>query len=69
MELDILVQKSDGRFVAIEFNGRQHYQFVKFFHRKIENFHSQLYRDLIKAKLCDELGIELIVIPYHLFVQ
>ncbi len=50
--------------LAIEYNGRQHYDFVPFFHKNREAFLNQKYRDEIKRMKCKENGIQLIEIPY-----
>lgn len=50
--------------LAVEYQGRQHYEFVPFFHRTQERFESQRLRDAVKAKLCAQKGIRLIRIPY-----
>lgn len=51
--------------VAFEYNGKQHYKYVPFYHRNgIKDFIEQHFRDVIKKQLCSENGIELISIPY-----
>lgn len=50
--------------LAVEFNGRQHYEFVPHFHKNIETFHNQKYRDELKRIYCRDNGIYLIEIPY-----
>jgi len=52
--------------IAFEYNGIQHYQYPNPFHRTEEKFQRQLYNDRIKRRMCDELGIYLISIPYHI---
>jgi len=52
--------------LAFEYNGKQHYEHVKFFHPSIEDFESQKQRDRIKIKRCKELNIHLIIIPYYI---
>lgn len=42
---------------VIEFQGEQHYEFVKFFHRKEDNFEVQKEKDTIKRRYCKEHGI------------
>lgn len=49
--------------IAIEYNGRQHYEYVNFFHGEMEEFEKQKVRDLIKQGYCDVFNIELIEIP------
>lgn len=50
--------------LAIEYNGRQHYEYVPFFHASKDAFHNTKYRDDMKARLCKKNGIRLIIVPY-----
>ena len=50
--------------IAVEAQGRQHYQFVPYFHRNYETFLNQKYRDEIKRMKCKEQGVTLIEVPY-----
>lgn len=51
--------------VAIEYDGRQHYEYVPFFHKNNqENFVKQKQRDAFKRDACSRYGITLIEIPY-----
>lgn len=47
--------------LAIEYNGKQHYEDVKFFSNTLEETQQ---RDKKKAQYCKDNNIELIVIPY-----
>ena len=49
--------------LAFEYNGQQHYEYTPVFHRTLKGFEEQKKRDKKKLKLCEEEGIELIVIP------
>jgi hypothetical protein len=52
--------------IAFEYNGEQHYKYMKFFHKgDIKNFEVQQERDIRKIKLCEENSILLIIIPYQ----
>jgi len=52
--------------IAFEYQGIQHYEYNKHFHRgDINIFHAQQERDRMKYKICKERGINLILIPYH----
>ena len=51
--------------LAIEYNGRQHYEYVPFLHGNSRtNFHNQKYRDEKKKEMCQKQGIYLITVPY-----
>ncbi|WP_052728592.1 hypothetical protein [Domibacillus tundrae] len=52
--------------LGFEYNGIQHYQFIKFFHKTEEDFIKRRADDKRKQKMCNELGINLIIIPYTL---
>lgn len=51
--------------LAIEYNGRQHYEYVARFHNSYEDFKSQIYRDDIKKRISREMNIALIIVPYN----
>lgn len=61
LELDLF---NPGLGLGVEFNGAQHYNYNKFFHKNKEAFYNQKYRDYIKKRLCQDNGITLIDIPY-----
>lgn len=50
--------------LGVEFNGRQHYEYVPFFHSSKEAFYNQKYRDKLKQVYCRDYNITLIQIPY-----
>lgn len=50
--------------IAIEYNGAQHYKFVKIYHINNEGFKKHKERDKKKALYCEQNGIKLLVIPY-----
>lgn len=50
--------------LAIEYDGRQHFHFVKRFHKTLKEFEDSIHRDKIKEKLLAEHGIRLIRISY-----
>ena len=46
--------------IAVEYNGKQHYEFNSFMHKNSKDkFHAQQYRDRIKKDACKKLGIYL----------
>jgi len=64
LELDIY---NEDLRLAVEYNGKQHYEYNRHFHRgSNDRFQNQQYRDLIKQQLCRDQGIYLIVVPYSI---
>jgi len=61
LSYDFYIEKYN---LLIEFNGRQHYEFVSYFHKDLHDFHRQLHHDWLKRKYAREHNIELLVIPY-----
>ena len=56
---------NEDREIAFEYQGIQHYKFVKHFHRTKEAFRDLQERDARKYRLCMEEGISLVLIPYE----
>lgn len=52
--------------LGVEYNGQQHYKFVKGMHTSQDAFRNQQYRDEMKRRLCSENGMYLIVVPYSI---
>lgn len=50
--------------IAVEYNGRQHYEYVPFFHKSKDQLTMQKYRDDMKRRMCKDEGILLIEVPY-----
>jgi len=50
--------------LGCEYNGIQHSKYIPFFHKNIEAFKNQQYRDHIKMDLCEKNGIRLIIVPH-----
>lgn len=61
MEIDLYNEELN---LAIEYNGKQHYEFVPHFHRNKEKFTSLVERDKLKKERIEEQNINYIVIPY-----
>ncbi len=61
LELDCY---NDQLKLACEYQGRQHYQYVPYFHRNKEAFYNQKYRDELKKIYCSAHGIHLLIVPY-----
>lgn len=50
--------------VAIEYHGRQHFEYVDHFHKSKEGFLDAIQRDFRKAELSREHGVNLVVFTY-----
>lgn len=50
--------------LAVEVHGRQHYEFVDYFHKDINDFNYNCKLDKTKAKLLNEHDIKILVISY-----
>lgn len=62
LELDMF---NRDLMIAVEYNGRQHYEYTPFMHGKTKDkFYAQKYRDKMKREICQKLGICLIEVPY-----
>lgn len=62
LELDGYCEKLK---IAFEYNGLQHYEYIKFFHGPDESaLFKQIERDERKKDLCKEKGVDLIIVPY-----
>lgn len=59
--LDFFIEKE---MLGIEVHGRQHYDFIPFFHKTKAGFLQAQTRDLIKQQWCELNNIELIVFKY-----
>lgn len=55
--------------IGVEYSGRQHYEFVPYFHKNKEAFLNQKYRDELKRRMCLDNGILLIEVPYTVKVK
>ena len=55
--------------LAVEYNGRQHYDYVPFFHTNKEAFLNQKYRDELKRRMCVDNNVILIEVPYTVKVE
>ena len=52
--------------LGVEYQGKQHYEFVPYFHKNKEAFYNQKYRDELKRHLCKDNNITLIEVPYNI---
>ena len=64
LELDFFFEE---RKVAIEYDGRQHHEYVPYFHRRgIVDFEAQQRRDRLKDALCHRHGIKLVRVSHKI---
>lgn len=61
LELDMYCEELK---LAIEYNGIQHYKFSSYFYKDEASFQKRLDDDKLKAQLCTNNKIDLIVVPY-----
>lgn len=61
LELDCY---NDELKIGVEYQGKQHYKYTPYFHKNIEAFRNQQYRDELKRIYCRDAGILLIEVPY-----
>ncbi len=61
MELDCY---NEELRLAVEFNGKQHYEYTPIFHKDELDFIDQQIRDENKKRLCQNNNIDLIVVSY-----
>ena len=50
--------------IGVEVHGRQHYEYIPFFHKSKAGFLQAQSRDRTKAEWCEKTQIELIVLKY-----
>ena len=50
--------------IACEYNGRQHYEFVPFFHKTKKRFNIQKRRDKLKKQFAESNHYKLVVFKY-----
>lgn len=50
--------------LGIEFNGQQHYEFTKVFHKNEKDLMTRIKDDKKKLQLCKDNGVKLLVVPY-----
>ena len=55
--------------LGLEYHGRQHYEYVEYFHRNKEDFLNQKYRDEMKRQRCRDHGINLIEVPHKVKIH
>jgi hypothetical protein len=55
--------------LGVEYNGRQHYEYIPFFHKTKDSFYNQKYRDDMKRRLCNDNGIILVEVPFSVKIH
>lgn len=50
--------------LGFEYQGVQHYKYTPYFHKDINDFNKQIYRDNLKKELLEKDGINIIYVPY-----
>ncbi len=63
--LDGYTRLSCGKKIAFEYHGRQHYEFIEFFHGTKEVFEQRKKDDKKKEELCVKKNIHLIIVPHY----
>lgn len=63
LEIDCYSEKLK---LGLEYNGRQHYEFVPHFHKSKVDAQAQMYRDYIKRHLCESNNVKLIEVSYKI---
>ena len=66
LELDVFNSELK---LAVEYNGKQHYEYVPFFHATKDAYYNQKYRDKMKRDMCKDLNIKLIEVPYTVKIE
>lgn len=61
LRLDIFCPRYN---LAAEYHGRQHFEYVEFFHGNMEGFRESQKRDEEKIQVCKDLGIALVIFRY-----
>ncbi len=65
LKFDFVIFDKNGDILClIEYNGEQHYKFVEFIHKYIENYESSLIRDKLKIDYCIDKPFPLFIIKY-----
>jgi hypothetical protein len=63
--LDVFISNQDNsNCLAIEYHGRQHYEWIKHFHKTEKEFQDAQRRDQIKKRLLKEANVSLVEIKY-----
>ena len=56
--------------LALEYQGRQHYEFIPFFHKNgMNDLYKQISHDQLKLDICRKLNINIIIVPYYVQIS
>ena len=55
---------NDELKLGFEYQGVQHYKHTPYFHKDIQDFNKQVYRDNLKQEILEKNGIQVIYVPY-----
>lgn len=61
LEFDILIR---SKKILIEYNGEQHYKFIRLFHKRLKRFEDQKKRDILKETLAKANNYKLVVFKF-----
>ena len=50
--------------IGLEYQGRQHTEYMPYFHRTRQDFEYQLHKDKYKKMQCQRVGIKMIYVPH-----
>lgn len=66
LELDCYNSELD---IAVEYNGKYHYDENSRYYKSKADFEYQKYKDNLKKKLCEKNGTYLIVVPFYIKIK
>ena len=61
---DFVIRDYKGRLCVIEFDGKQHFEHIKYFHRSKKSYNAAVLKDKIKTDHALRLGIRMLRISY-----
>ena len=57
---------NDELKLGFEYQGVQHYKHTPYFHKDIQDFNKQVYRDNLKKEMLEKNGIKVVYVPYYI---
>jgi Zn finger protein HypA/HybF involved in hydrogenase expression len=64
LKFDFAILDNNNLKCLIEYNGLQHYKFVKYFHKDEKSFNDSIIRDETKIKFCQDSNVKLHIIKF-----